>query len=182
MLTLEVHIDTSQVNPTSILKRVAVSQTSLRRMMLKHDSQYGWSSLWKNEGSSKGFSQPWKLKIKKNQQAFIPPEHHRRKKTHSTNKTLPTPFSPKRLNSLHTISNTPLAFLAFWQSQSHMTCFTVRMSSVHGESHIVVLEDAITSEIQLSRAIRTTTTGRRCKEWISAFSAKEVLFMIRPFP
>lgn len=98
--------------------------------MLKHRSQYGRSSLWKKDGSSKGFEQLFRFKgTRQNGIGAI----ELRVITHIANETAPTPFASKGFNSLIIVPNGLLASFTLWQSKADMTRLAVWMASEDGE-------------------------------------------------
>ena len=58
-------------------------------------------------------------------------------KTHRTREALPAPLPAQRLNRLHPIPDTLLAFLTLRHAQPHMARFAVGMALVHREADIV---------------------------------------------
>jgi len=66
-----------------------------------------------------------------------------------------------------------------------MTALAVRIALVHRKAHIVILKFPIPADVQLSRSavglgLGFTVVARR-KEWITAFGAEEVLFVVGAF-
>ena len=98
--------------------------------MLKHRSQYGRSSLWKKDGSSKGFEQLFRFK---GNTSKLNRSNRIRIITHIANETAPTPFASKGFNSLVVVPNGLLASFTLWQSKADMTRLAVWMASEDGE-------------------------------------------------
>lgn len=73
-------------------------------------------------------------------------------KTYRADKTLPAPFPSECFNSVHAISDAPFTRLAFGHTKPHVTRFTVRVTLVHREADIVVLELPVPTDIELARA------------------------------
>ena len=63
-----------------------------------------------------------------------------------------------------------------------MACFTIRVSLIHGEPHIVILKLAIAFERDTPATLGTLAIDARSEEWISALGAEKVLFVICTLP
>lgn len=63
-----------------------------------------------------------------------------------------------------------------------MTCFTIRVSLIHGEPHIVILKLAIALERDTPTTLGILAINARSEEWISALGAEKVLFVICSLP
>lgn len=158
------------------------SQTSFLKITLKHSSQYGFLSLSKNAGSSKGLLQRCKKPTESAQQFDGSRERLRLKetRTHLTTKALPTPLPAKRLHGLHMVPDTLLAFLAFGQPKSHVARRAVRMPFVN---------DKVFADSCFAVFITTTLRGvgvtevssrARIQKRISTLGAEKVLLVVCP--
>ena len=111
-------------------KQPRVPQISFLSKMLKHRSQYGRSSLWKKDGSSKGFEQLFRFKGNTSE---LNRSHRIKVFAHFANETAPTPFASKGFHSLVVVPNGLLASFTLWQSKADMTRLAVWMASKDGE-------------------------------------------------
>ena len=96
-------------------------------------------------------------------------------KTHRTREALPAPLPAQRLDRLHPIPDTPLAFLTLRHSQPNVTRLTIGMPFVYRESDIIFIR----FEGPISTEATATCTGWH--EWITTLRTEEVLFMISAF-
>jgi len=91
-------------------------------------------------------------------------------------------FPAERFYSLHAIPNDVLALIAFWRPEPHVACLAIRVSLIHGESHIIILKLAIAFERDTPATLGIFAIDARSEEWVSTLGTEKVLFVICALP
>jgi len=91
-------------------------------------------------------------------------------------------FPAECFYSLHAIPNSVLALFAFWRPEPDVARFTIRVSPIDGEPHIVILKLAIAFERDTFATLSILAINARSEEWISTLGAEKVLFVICALP
>jgi hypothetical protein len=88
-------------------------------------------------------------------------------------------FPTERFHGLHPVPNGTLAFLTFRRAKPDMAGLAIRVSFVHRETDIVVLEFAIAFERDAtSRALGNLAINGGSQERVATLGAKEMLFVV----
>jgi hypothetical protein len=92
-------------------------------------------------------------------------------------------FPAERLYSLHPIPNDVLTLFALRRPEPDVARFAIRVSLIHGESHIVILKLAVAFERDTPATLGIFFAIKAwSEERISTLGAEKVLFVIRAFP
>jgi hypothetical protein len=99
--------------------------------------------------------------------------------TYRTREALPTPLAPQRFDRSSAVAYRLPALLTLGQPKIDMTILAVGIAFIDCKADIVVLECAVSGYSEVHTTITHRTGPRGREEGVAAFSAEEVLLVVR---